>query len=118
MKYKKTINLLDNTPNQPTKFRTKHSVEINGESRGTYNANRQIIFKTSMLRTSLCDCNDVYILVKETITVENAAAAGADANNANKKAIFNICASFTSSISRINNTKIDHAQYIDTVITM
>ena len=118
MKYQKTINLLDNTPNQATKFRAKHWVEINDESPGTYNANSQIIFKTSMLRTILCDCSNVYILVKENITVENAAAAGADANNANKKAIFNICASFTSCISRINNTKIDHAQYIDTVITM
>ena len=71
-----------------------------------------------MLRTILCDCSNVYILVKENITVENAAAAGADANNANKKVIFNICASFTSCISRINITKIDHAQYIDAVIPM
>ena len=118
MKYQNTINLLDNTPNQPIKFRIKHWFEINDESRGTYNANSQIIFKTSMLRTSLCDFSDVYILVKETITVENAAAAGADANNANKKIIFNICAPFTSCISRINNTKIDHAQYIDAVIPM
>ena len=29
MEYQKIINLLDNTPNQPTKFRTKNWVEIN-----------------------------------------------------------------------------------------
>ena len=39
MEYQKIINLLDNTPNQPTKFRTKDWVEINDKSRGTYNTN-------------------------------------------------------------------------------
>ena len=37
MGYVKTINLLDNTPNQPSKFRSKYSVEINDASCGTYN---------------------------------------------------------------------------------
>ena len=32
MKYQKIINLLDNTADQPTEFRTKHLVEINDES--------------------------------------------------------------------------------------
>ena len=41
MEYQK-INLLENTPNQPTKFRTKNWVEINDDSRGTYNTNSQI----------------------------------------------------------------------------
>ena len=36
MEYQKTANLLDNTANQPSKFRTKNCVEINDESRGTY----------------------------------------------------------------------------------
>ena len=42
MEYQKIINLLDNTPNQPTKFSTKNLVERNDDSRGTYNANSQI----------------------------------------------------------------------------
>ena len=29
MEYQKIINLLDNTPNQPTKCRTKNWVEVN-----------------------------------------------------------------------------------------
>ena len=45
MEYQKTINLLDNTPNQPSKFRTKNMVEINDESRGAYNTNSQVKFK-------------------------------------------------------------------------
>ena len=85
MEYQKIINLLDKTPNQPSKFRTKNWVEINDESRGTYNTNRQIKFKTTMLKSSLCDYSDAYILVKGTITVSNTAAADANANNANKK---------------------------------
>ena len=58
MEYQKTINLLENTPNQPTKFRTKKWVEINDESCGTYNTNSQIKFKTSMLRSILSDYSD------------------------------------------------------------
>ena len=58
MEYQKIINFLDNTPNQPSKFRTKNWVEINDELRGTYNEDSQIRFKTSMLRSSLCDYND------------------------------------------------------------
>ena len=71
-----------------------------------------------MLRTSLCDYSDVYILVKGTITVANTAAAGAAANNSNKKVIFKNRAPFTSCIKRINNTQIDDAQYIDVVMPL
>ena len=46
MEYQKIINLLDNTPNQPIKFRTKNWVEINNESSRMYNTNSQIRFKT------------------------------------------------------------------------
>ena len=62
MEYQKIINLLDNTTNQTTKFRTKHWVEINDELRKTYNEDNQIRFKTSVLRSSLCDYSDAYIL--------------------------------------------------------
>ena len=61
MAYQKIINLLDNIQNRPTKhcFRTKHWVKINDKSRGTYNGNSQIKFKTPMLRSYLCDYSDV-----------------------------------------------------------
>ena len=62
MEYQKIINLLDNTTNQTTKFGTKHWVEINDELRKTYNEDNQIRFKTSVLRSSLCDYSDIYIL--------------------------------------------------------
>ena len=47
MEYQK-ITLLDNTSNQPSKFKTKDMVEINDESRGTYNKDNQVRFKTSI----------------------------------------------------------------------
>ena len=74
-----------------------------------------------MLRTSLCDYSNAYILAKGTITVANteaAAAAAAAANNTNKKIIFKIVLPFTSCISRINNTQIGEAQYIVVVMLM
>ena len=64
-----------------------------------------------MLRSSLCDYNDAYILVKENIIVNNTAVAAAAANNTNKKVIFKNCAPFTKCISKINNTEIDNADY-------
>ena len=90
MKYKKIANLLNDGSNKPSKFKTRNWIEINGEARGTYSPNKQIKFKTSMLRSSLCDYSDAYILVKENITVNNIASAGADANNDNKKVFKNL----------------------------
>ena len=117
MEYQKIANLIDNTSNQPSKFRTRNWVEINDESRGAYNVNSQIKFKTTMLKSSLCDYSDAYILVKGTISVNNTAAADANAN-IYKKATFKNCALFTNCISEINNTQIDNAKDIDIVMPM
>ena len=112
MEYQKIANLIDdNTPNQPSKFRTRNWIEINDESRGAYNVNSQIKLKTTMLKSSLCDYSDAYILVKGTIAVQGAAA-----NNTNKKVIFKNCAPFTNCISEINNTQIDNVEDIDIVM--
>ena len=62
------MNLLDNALNQPSKFRTRNWVETNDEQRGTYTGNN-IKFKTTMLRSNLCDYGDAYILVRGTITI-------------------------------------------------
>ena len=110
MEYQKIANLIDDESNQPFKFRAKNWVEINDESRGTYNVNSQIKFKTTMLKSSLFDYSDAYILVKGTITVSNTAAEGAAASNVDKKVIFKNCAPFTNCISEINNTQIDNAK--------
>ena len=118
MKYQKIINLLDNASNQPSKFRTKNCVEINDLSNETYNTSAQIKFKTTMLKSSFRDYSDTYTLIKGNITVNNTAAADADANNINRKVIFKNCAPFTDWISEISNTQVDNAKYIDIVISM
>ena len=118
MEHQKIENLLDNASNQPSKFRTKSWFEINDESRGTYSVNRQINFKTSMLRSILCHYSDAYILLKGNISVNNTAVADVNANNTNKKVIFENRAPFTDCISKINNTQVANAKDIDIVMPM
>ena len=62
MEYQKITNLVHKASNQPSKFRTKNWVEINDESRGAYPVNKQIKFKIPLLRSSLCDYDDAYLL--------------------------------------------------------
>ena len=77
-------------------------------------------FKTTMLKSILCDYADAYILVKGTITITGAgdAAAARQADERNKGVIFKNCAPFTKCKSKINNMEIDNAQDIDIVMSM
>ena len=118
---RKIANLSDDASlNQPSKFKTKTWVEINDESRGTYNVNSQIKFKTTTLKSSLCDYSDAYIHVKGKITItgegDNEAAKLADERN--KGVAFKNCSPFTICISEINNTQIDSCKDIDIVMPM
>ena len=119
MEYQKIANLLDNklnVSNKSSKSRTTNWVEINDDMIGAYSPNKQIRLKTAMLRSSLCDYGDGYILVIGNITVDNTASTVVDANNTNKKVIFENCVPFTNCISKINNTQIDNAEGIDVVM--
>ena len=116
MEYQNIANLLDSASNQPSKFKTRNWVEINDESRATYTSN-DIKFKTTMLRSNLCDYADGYILVKRTITIT---ATGDDdatnrADERDKGVTFKNCAPFTKCVIRINN---NNAQDIDIVMPM
>ena len=86
MEYKK-ISLLDNTPNQPFKFRTKNWVEVNDDICGN-----------SMMKLSLCNYSDAFVLVSGTITVQNTETTAATSNW--KIIIIKNCAPFTE----INDT--------------
>ena len=120
MEYQKIANLIDDTSNQPSKFRTNNWVEINDESRGAYNAASKIRFKTTMLKSSLCDYSDAYILVKGTITItgRGADAAVREADERDKGVAFKNCAPFINCISEVNNTQIDNAKDTDIVMPM
>ena len=73
-----------------------------------------------MLKSILCDCSDVYILVNETITVTQAGAnnAAKRLNEKNKGVILKNCAPFTDCIREINNTLVDNAKYLYVVLQM
>ena len=113
MEYQEILNFFDNTPNQQSKFRKKNLIEVNDDARSTYNVNSQIKFKTSMLRSSLCDYSVGSILVGVTITVTVLASGG---NNNNIQVAFKNFAPVTNCISEINSTQIDNAKYIDVVM--
>ena len=73
-----------------------------------------------MLRSSLCDYADAYILVKGIITItgEDADAAARWTDERNKGVIFKNCVPFTKCISKINHTEIDNVQDTDIVMPM
>ena len=95
MKYEKVINLLHDTTNQPSKFRTRNCVETNK------NHDKHImLIVTLVIIINLFHYSNAYIHVKSTITIRNtAAAAAAPVNNTNKKVTFKNYAPFTNCIS-------------------
>ena len=106
--------------NQLSKFKTKNWIKINDESRGTYNVNSQINFKTTMVKSSLCDYSDVYIHVKGKITItgDGADAAARQTDEKNKGVVFKISAPVTICVSEINNTQIDNCKDLDIIMPM
>ena len=112
--------MLDVASNKTCKFRTKNWVEINDESRGTYSYEKQIRFNTTMLKSSLCDYSDAYILVKGKTTITGAGAdpAATEADERDKGVAFKNCAPFTSFKSDISNVEIDYCHDIDIVMPM
>ena len=120
MEYQKIQNLIDDASNQPSNFRTKNLVETNDESRGTYNVNSQIKLKTTLLKSSIYDNSDTYILVKGKITITGAGndEATRQADERDKGVAFKNYAPFTNCISEINNTQVDNAKDINIVMPL
>ena len=103
MKYKKIINLLDNTPHQPAKFKTKNWVEMNYDSRGVYNTNSHTEFKTVMLKLSFCYHCDAYILVKATVSIVPVPPPVANPNDSNEELVSRNYALLIDCMSEITN---------------
>ena len=110
----------DNENEKLAKFVTREYVRVNSLS-NTYNENKSIRFKTPMLRSSLCDYSDAYVLVKGTITV-TAPGANNGANNIrdirNRPLLLKNNASFVSCITRSNSELIEDADDLDIVTSM
>ena len=113
MEYQKITNLSGNIPDKVPRFITKKWIEVHDQSGERYNTNKQIRFKTSMLRSDLCDFSDSYIVVKGKITVANQ-----DNNAYDKKLALKNNAPFLSCMSKINNTLIDNAEDLDIAMPM
>ena len=97
-----------------SKFLTKKLNGVNDLSGGQYSVNKDINFKTPMLRPELCDYNDAYIAVKGAI---NILAAIANENyKAQRDIAFKNNAPFRSCISEVNNTLIDNAEDLDIIM--
>ena len=117
MEYQKIVNLLHNTPDQPCKSKEKNWVEINYESRVIYNTNRQVKFKPTKLKSSLCDYCDTYRLISGTITItgEGVSNFAEQTDERNKGIIFKNCVPLTDCISEISNTEIENERDLDIV---
>ena len=96
-------------------FPTKKQIEVNDLTSGQYSVNKNIRFKTSMLRSDFCDYSDAQIVVKGTI--DFLALAANENDKAEKNVAFKNNAPFRSCISKINSTLIGNADF-DIVMSM
>ena len=74
MEDQKVTNLLDTTFDNVPRLITKKWIQVHdqsGSAKDRYRPSNQIRFRTSVLRSDLCNFNDAYIVVKGTITVTN-----------------------------------------------
>ena len=118
MENQKIINLLDKIDTDSKHFATKKWYIINNENNTNYGVNKDtgednpdtIKYGTRVLKPSLCDYAEAYILVDGTIRSTNAV-------NATRLALKN-CAPFTKCNLEINDEHVDAAEYLDKVIPM
>ena len=113
MEYDKINNLLGSESENLSKFVTREYVRVNSLS-NTYNENKSIRFKTTMLRSDLCDYADAYILVNGTILVNGLNPR----DRQNRPLILKNNAPFISCITKIDNELIEDADDLDIVMPM
>ena len=114
MESNKINNLLDPAHDKVPRFITKKWIEVQSQSGSIYNTSKPIRFKTSMLRSDLCNYSDAYVWVKETINVTD------PNNNANfdRRLTLKNNAPLISCISKINGELVENAEDLDIVIPL
>ena len=117
MEYQKITNLLGNIPDKVPRFITKKRIEVHDQLGETYNTNKEIRFKTSMLRSDLCDYSDAYIVVKGIVTVIRSRDE-MNRDEMNRQVILKNNAPFICCISKINGVLVENAEDLDIVMTM
>ena len=114
MEFNKINNLLGPAHDKVSRFITKKWIEVQSQSGNTYSTSKPIRFKTSVLRSDLCDYSDAYVWVKGKITVTD------PNNNANfdRRLTLKNNAPFISCISKIKVELIENAEDLDIMIPM
>ena len=114
MESNKINNLLDPAHDKVPRFITKKWIEVQSQSGSIYNTSKPIRFKTSMLRSDLCNYSDAYVWVKGTINVTD------PNNNANfdRRLTLKNNAPLISCISKINGELVENAEDLDIVIPL
>ena len=114
MEYQKITNLLDDMPDKVPRFITKKWIEVHDQSNEIYSTNKQIRFKSSMLRSDFCDYSDAYIVVKGVVTVTGALNRG----KRNSDFVLKNNIPFISCISKINGVLIENSEDLDVVMSL
>ena len=120
MEYQKITNLLGTTIDEIPRFITRKWVEVHDQSGSAddrYKPNKQVRFKTSILRSDLCDYSDAYIVVKGDITLTKTNGRGI-IDIRNRFLAFKNNAPLTNCVSKIYNVLIDNAEDLDVVMSM
>ena len=120
MEYQNITKLLDTTSDKIPRFITEKWLEVHDQSGSAKNRDKpskQMRFKTSMLRSDLCDFSDAYIVVKGAITLTKTDGRGF-IDIRNRFLAFKNNAPFTNCISKINNVLIDNAEDLDVDMPM
>ena len=81
-----------------SKFVTRRQNTVNDNSKSSYDATNESTYNTEILKSNLCDYNDVYILVRGDITVVAVLAT---------QVAFKNCAPFSKCITKIDETITD-----------
>ena len=114
METQKIVNLLGDANNESSKFATRKWYVINDQNNTDYGEGNEdsttVKFETKVIKSSLCDYSDAYILVTGNIT-----ATGGDANT---RVAFKNCAPFTKCITHINDEHVDNADNLDIIMPM
>ena len=129
MEYEKIHRLANGGETMPdlvSKFTSKKFVEVhNPTPNNQYSENKEIHFKTSMLRSDLCDYSDAYVEVTANVNVrvnrnnaDNVSGLAGNANENKRSFILKNNASFISCITKINGELVENAEDLDVVMPM
>ena len=114
METQKIANLLNDTDDESSKFATRKLYVINDQNNGEYGEGSEndssFRLETNVIKSSLCDYSDAYILVTGSIP--------ATCGDTNTKVAFKNCAPFIRCLIHINDQRIDTAKNLDILMNM